>query len=144
MQNRICKIVQCSDACLLKRFYIMSKTAFVGLPCLFFFGLSYMLLLCSLLTLGGRPRGRFNRDSPFSGLMYTSVDEMVTYQKWIEIQGMQITSNVFCCCCCFFLFTHLKLEGKRTRGQIRCCQTLVNRCLESQTCQLNTREIYFW
>lgn len=39
-----------------------------------------MLLLCSLLSLGGRPRGRFSRDSPFSVFMCASV---ITY-VWVN------------------------------------------------------------
>lgn len=59
-------------------FCLMLRT----LPCLFFLELPKKPLLWSLMILGGRPRGRFSRDSSFSFFMCPSVSTSGTCQAF--------------------------------------------------------------
>lgn len=67
---------------------------------------------CSPLSLGGRPRGRFSRDSAFSVLMKDSGKTTVNCQVLSLLKKVRM----------HVLPTHLKSEGSKTLGLIRNCR----------------------
>lgn len=71
-----------------------------------------MVLLCSPLSLGGRPRGRFSWDSAFSVLMKDSGKTTVNCQVLSLLKKLRMHVQP----------THLKSGGSKTLGLIRNCR----------------------